>query len=311
MTPCGRRYPPSRGPPPRRITSAADGTVGSLAGGAGRGEHPPVVRRSRLRRRRLGAGAGPGPLAVGSGVLGGRRSVPVPDTLRPSPARCHGRPFLVGARRRLLPVRRVARRHLSRRHRGLLLPAHLRDQRRVQGPVRRPRPGGRGDVRAAAGPDPQAEPHRRLPALGLHRRRLEPRRPVAARPHRDHRPGPDQRSHRRLSGGDRRLRRGPVHGDTRRRRTEDGGAGVHRRSGRARLGPAPRRRRQPRVVDGRDRRTPAVVAAGAGGRAPRRRVGRGPAAERRAFGRRAERSPAHAHRAPPGRTGRLGVPDQR
>ena len=38
----------------------------------------------------------------------------------------------------------------------------------------------RGDLRAAAGPAGQAQPHRRLPALGLHRPGVEPRRPVAA-----------------------------------------------------------------------------------------------------------------------------------
>ena len=38
------------------------------------------------------------------------------------------------------------------------------------------------DVQPAAGPGRQAQHHRRLPALGLHRRRLEPRRPVAPRP---------------------------------------------------------------------------------------------------------------------------------
>ena len=47
----------------------------------------------------------------------------------------------------------------------------------------------RGDVQPAAGPGRQAQHHRRLPALGLHRRRLEPRRPVAPRAGRAHRAG--------------------------------------------------------------------------------------------------------------------------
>ena len=100
-------------------------------------------------------------------------------------------PPLARARRHLLPRRRLARRGLPRRPRGLLPPARLRDHRPRGLGLRAPAVH-RGDVRAPAGPAGQAEHHRRLPALGLHRPRLEPGRDLAARSRRAHGAGADQ-----------------------------------------------------------------------------------------------------------------------
>ena len=103
--------------------------------------------RPRLRRRRLGARCRPRPLALA------RRPSPTSDgpllyrtrfELERRPGR---RPPLGGARRRLLPGRRVARRRLPRRPRGLLLPPRLRDHR-PRPPRRRARAGRRGGLRA-------------------------------------------------------------------------------------------------------------------------------------------------------------------
>ena len=103
------------------------------------------------------------------------------------PAR-RGRPPLGRARRHLLPGRRVARRRLPRRPGGLLLPPRLRDHRPGP-PRRRARAGRRGHLRAARRQDGEAQHHRRVPALGLHRPDVEPGRAVAPGPRRAHRAG--------------------------------------------------------------------------------------------------------------------------
>ena len=92
----------------------------------------------------------------------------------------------------LLPGRRVARRRLPRRPRGLLLPPRLRHHR--PGPARRrARAVRRGHLRARSSDRTrQAQHHRRLPALGLHRPRLEPGRALAPGPGRAHRAGAHQ-----------------------------------------------------------------------------------------------------------------------
>ena len=117
-----------------------------------------------------------------------RRPAPVPRG--PStPRRPERRPPVVAdLRRPLLPGRRLARRGLPRRHRGLLLAAHLRGHRRPPGPVRAP-PRRRGHLQPADRPHGEAQHHRRVPALGLPRPRLEPRRDLAPGPRRA-RPGP-------------------------------------------------------------------------------------------------------------------------
>ena len=126
-------------------------------------------------------------------------------------------PHLARARRHLLHERRLARRHLPRRHRGLLLPAPARDHRAGRGPVRA-RAGRRGGVRAAVGSPRQAQPDRRCSRTGdLARPRLEPGRhlapgatravgpgprpPLAGALPRGHRPGRHPRAARRARHG--------------------------------------------------------------------------------------------------------------
>ena len=131
---------------------------------------------------------GPRALAVRARVRRRRRPAALPPHFdADGPGR--GTPGLADLRRDLLPGRRVARRRLPRRHRGLLRPAHLRGHRRAA--RARPSTTSRVEVTCtpADRPDRQAQHHRRLPALGLPRPRLEPRRhlaPGARRP----RPGP-------------------------------------------------------------------------------------------------------------------------
>ncbi len=121
-----------------------------------------------------------------------RRSGAAPHRIRrPGPVRPRIRRFCIRrgrvrptvvarARRHLLHERRLARRHLPGRHRGLLLPPQLRGHR---GPGRggRAHPRPRGGLSPARRPDRQAQPHRRVPALGPARPGLEPRRDLAAR----------------------------------------------------------------------------------------------------------------------------------
>ncbi len=90
-------------------------------------------------------------------------------------------------RRDLLPGRRLARRRLPRRSRGLLLPSQLR--RHVAVPVRRrPRPGRRGHLRAATRDLRTSQHHRRVPAPDRGRHGLQPGRPLAAGVPLRHRP---------------------------------------------------------------------------------------------------------------------------
>ena len=111
---------------------------------------------------------------------------------------------LADVRRPLLPRRRVARRRVPRRHRGLLLPARVRGHRAARGADRAPA-RRRGRLRAADRPHGEAQHHRRVPALGLPRPRLEPRRHLAIRAARAHRPGPDPRPARALPRSDARA----------------------------------------------------------------------------------------------------------
>ena len=154
---------------------------------------------------RLGLGAGhrPRPLAGHAGLRRDRRAPALPGAVRRRPAR-RRRAGLAGVRRRLLPVRRLAGRRLRGRHRGLLLRPHLRGHRGPAGPGRAP-PGRRGRVQPARRPHGQAQPDRRLPALGLHRPRPEPRRHLAARAPRADRAGPAAPAVGRLHRGGRRV----------------------------------------------------------------------------------------------------------
>ena len=107
--------------------------------------------RPRRRRQRRGPRSTvPGHWRNHPEFASQRRSAAVPPPVLGAGARL--RPPAVGdARRRLLPGRRVARRRLPRRPRGLLHPAHVRHHRAVAD-RRRARPRGRGGLPAAAQP---------------------------------------------------------------------------------------------------------------------------------------------------------------
>ena len=175
-----RRPVPARpgalGPPVASIYGAR----GVLARGDGRRTAPPGVHSRGLRRLRLGADRRSRSLALDPGVrrpptgrccTGGdsRRRYPAPD-----------RRAVADPRGRLLRRRRLARRQLRRGHRGLLLPAHLRDHRRP------PRARSEHVLAVEVGcsragrPHREAQPHRGLPALGLPRPGVEPGRDLAA-----------------------------------------------------------------------------------------------------------------------------------
>ena len=85
------------------------------------------------------------PLALDAGVRRHRRPAALPAPLRRDAARPRAGARWLTLRRALLPGRRLARRRLPRRHRGLLLPAHLRGHRGAARP-RRARPRRRGDL---------------------------------------------------------------------------------------------------------------------------------------------------------------------
>ena len=84
------------------------------------------------------------------------------------------RPAAMGdPRRDLLPGRRLARRRLPRRPRGLLLPPLVRHHR-PQPVRRRARPRRRGHLRAADDPDRPAQHHRRAATVGVVRPAYNP-----------------------------------------------------------------------------------------------------------------------------------------
>ena len=116
-----------------------------------------------------------------TGVRRDRRTTALPHQLR-----CGRRARTVVAvlRRHLLHVRRLARRQLRRRHRGLLRSPRLRGHRRCSRARQRAHAGSRGGVRAPDRPDAEAQHHRRLPALGLPRPRRQSRRHLATRAYR-------------------------------------------------------------------------------------------------------------------------------
>ena len=218
----------------------------------------------RLRRRRLGAVEVPGhwrstpAFADADGPLLYRRSF---DAMAPG----RGPPRLAHLRRHLLPRRRLARRRLPRRHRGLLRPAHLRGHRR--------RSRARGEHHLAvevtctpAGrPHGQAQPHRRVPALGLPRPRLEPRRHLAAGAHR-RRPGRCASRRLRVLCREATAERAVARAAGRRSTATPPAPSAlrtHARRARARSRPAARRGRERGRVDGHRRPARAVVAAGA------------------------------------------------
>ena len=119
------------------------------SGGSTAGRRRPAPRRDRPRRRRRhwaeiqvpGHWRNHPEFADHDGPLLHRRRFTAPEP-EPRP------PALGDARRDLLPGRRLARRRLPRRPRGLLPPAHVRHHRAVAD-RRRARAGGRGGVPAA------------------------------------------------------------------------------------------------------------------------------------------------------------------
>ena len=198
-------------------------------------------------------------------------------------------------RRHLLPGRRVARRRAtSATPRATSLPHTFEVTEALARPRRAP-PRRRGGVHPPDRPDREAQHHRRLPALGLPRPRLEPRRHLAAGPrHRDragaHRPAPRRCAGRRPPSGRSLVLRATLDSDAARTVLP----AQHARRARARRRPAARRGRQRGGVDAHRRRAPP-----SGGRAPSAtptsttsRAGR--AARRRGRGTCSdERRPAH------------------
>ena len=170
---------------------------------------------------------------------------------------------MADARRDLLPGRRLARRRIHRRSRGVLHAAHLRHHRALAH-RRRARGRDRGRVPAAAQPSRAALDHRRVPALGRHRPHVEPRRYLAPGARVRHR----ARAHRPLPRAVSRCRRvarpHAAVGATRQRRIAGGHAAHARRRRRRRRQRTPAGGRPQRgQLDARHRRPAAVVAAGA------------------------------------------------
>ena len=234
-----------------------------MAGHAGRPPPGAGLRPSGAGRQRLGARHRAGPLAQHPGVRRRRRPPALPRALHGRTPR-RGRTGLARLRRRLLPVRCVAGRRLRRRHRGLLLRPHLRGHRRAAGEGRAPA-GRAGGVQPARRPHGEAQPHGRVPALGLHRPRPEPRRHLAPGPPRAHRPGPPAPAVGGVRRGGERVGHPALSGLRRRRRPqhrEDRHDG--RRPGAVHRGAEPRRRREPAGVAGHGPRTEALVALGPG-----------------------------------------------
>ena len=120
--------------------------------------------------------------ADSDGPLLYRRALP-PRPARPRPARVRH------ARRHLLPSRRVARRRVPRRPRGLLLPASVRHHQP------RPAVGATTCWRSRSRAAPQRDSNAKRNITGVLQdgesfdRELEPGRAVATRAHRHHRPG--------------------------------------------------------------------------------------------------------------------------
>ena len=186
-----------RGPERRRgaVASAAHGVVAGLARGRRRRRPAAVLPGRRLRRRGLGADRRARPLAVDAGLrrLGRADPGPVP-VRRPRPRRRTA--VVADVRGPVLPGRRLARRQLPGRHRGLLLPPHLRGDRRPAGPLG-PRAGRGGHLLRPSGTrprkrnltgafqtgdyaDPDGEPRRHLAAGAGDRDGPGPHRPPAA-----------------------------------------------------------------------------------------------------------------------------------
>ena len=209
------------------------------------------------------------------------------------------------ARRSLLPGRRVPRRRLPGRRRGLLHAAHVRHHR-VVAIRRRARARRRGDVHAATRCPQQAQHHRRVPALGWHRPQLEPRRTVAPGAPLRHRPGSGRSvlcavPRRRLDAGACALLRPP----RLRRPPPCPRPHARRRPSDRRIRTVARRRAQRRQLEPRHREPGAVVAAFARRPAVDGDVDRG---DRR---RRVERPAETPDRATRGGLERMGVLGQR
>ena len=167
------------------VRSRGSGALGgSWRGDRGRRRPAPRRRRPRLRRRDWAEIAVPGhwrnhpKFATTDGPLLYRHRFRAPP-----PAA--GRAPVDHARRHLLPGRRLARRRLPRRPGGLLLPAHASTSPRCRGSATSTCSRSRSTCCAAAQHRGRAQHHRRVPALGRHRPRLEPGRAVAPRAPRD------------------------------------------------------------------------------------------------------------------------------
>ena len=211
-----------------------------------------------------------------------------------------GRRAWLTLRRPLLPGRRVARRRLPRRHRGLLRAPHLRGHRRRCARAGEHHLAVEVTCARPARPHGQAQHHRRVPALGLPRPRLEPGRHLARRS-RVTETGPVRIASLRVlcreATAERAVRRAAGHARQRRRRAP---CACTRTLGRPRppARPAARRRRQRGRVDAHRRPARAVVAACA-----RRADAARPAVQvraRRGRGRRRVRRAPPPHRAAPG-----------
>ena len=208
-------------------------------------------------------------------------------------------------RRRVVPGRRLARRCLSRRSRGLFRAPQLRHHR-SQPARRRTRSRHRGHLRAAARRPQSPQHHRCAPAVGMVRPVVQPGRAVAPRPALRHRAGAHRSPARALPRRRPPPRPPPHRRATRQRRPatdRDPHAGRRCAPRRDHAGGGERRQR-PRM-EPRSGRPDVVVATFA----------RRPAADdghrRGARRRRVERPSATADRAASGELGRLGLFDQR
>ena len=241
---------------------SADAIGGRLAGCRSRRRRPAQRHRPRHRRRSLGPCRGARALAGSTGVRHERRAADVPPLVRRRTA-ARGTTPMGDPRRDLLPGRRLARRRLPGRPRGLLLQPQLR--RDVAVAIRRrPRAGHRSDLLAAGRDHRASKHHRRVPEPRRHRPEAQPRRALASGVPVRHRTGSDRST---PSAVSRCRRQTSASSDlhSHRQRPADAGDDAHLRRWRAgrRTAPVDRCRQERLRVDGRHHRSRAVVAQGA------------------------------------------------
>ena len=136
------------------------------------------IRGPGVRRTGLEHGRAPTSLAHRGRVRVRGRTVPLPSQLH-APGTGDRSQVVPRVRRRLLLRRRVVRRRLPRRHRGLLRPARVRSHRSAP-TGSRSRARARGRLPAAARPHRETDRDRPVRTLGRGRSRVQPGWTVAA-----------------------------------------------------------------------------------------------------------------------------------